>query len=201
MDKWFVVLFVLILATTTTNAIYYLNENFEGTWLPTGWGSQSWGDLPQYAYWQQSSDGPWGHYAFGYAEIGATYHIGADLYSCPFSVPAGATFYYCFNYKRINGIYGVTHGQFCIGSPTDPFFTSYIYLIELSQTSQWQTCDGSVVNSSGTNKVAAWRVEAQCQGSFYPADIMMSIDNVRISDQPFTSIEPTSLGSIKAAFK
>ena len=70
MNRWIYIFFIMTIVATTASAIYYLSENFEGTWPPTGWSSQSWGDMPQYAYWQQSSDGPWGHYAFGYAEIG-----------------------------------------------------------------------------------------------------------------------------------
>ena len=196
------VVFFLISASITSGAIYYLDEDFESSFPPTGWGIQSWGDFPQSANWVQDSGGPWGQYAYGYSNVGGTYLAAADLYTCAISVPVGSTFYYCFNYTRIDGIYGQPHSYFCIGTPPNPFFApSSICNIELSQTSQWHTCDGSAVNTLGTNLAAAWRVYALCQGSYLPATISLSVDNARISDEPFTTVELSSLGSIKASFK
>jgi hypothetical protein len=111
------------------------------------------------------------------------------------TIPENITIYFRFNYKRTQSEYGDHSATFAIGTNLNPILGPYINLQNLDTIGPWTTVTGEANTNLGTTYRARWFI------STTPQYTHLQIDNVYISDEPFISVEPTSLGNIKALFR
>jgi hypothetical protein len=192
MKSILLILVSLTLFAFAGDAVYYLAEGFEGSFPPEGW---TWRSYTQggYASWTQWS-GPWGYDVYGSITSGYA-SIFTSLFSCPITIPENITIFFRFDYKRTQTEYYEHAATFAIGTNTNPLQGPYIYYQSLDTIGQWTTVSGEAITTLGTTYRTRWWITTTT------GNTSLQIDNVYISDEPFISVEPASLGSIKSAFR
>lgn len=185
------VIAIALAAAAAAGATTFLAEDFEGVWPPAGW------------YWWQSQGGgngewsqlmgPWGYCARGRAAAPVAAGVFIRLYSVPMYITAPVTLYYRFDYQRYrDGTQGWTYFDF-------NFLRGGSAILSRSlPTSGWTVHSGSVAANSAGEYRLEWVLTAVETAN---QSIYGFIDNVLISDQPFTAAAPMSLGRVKALYR
>jgi hypothetical protein len=183
----------LLAAAAANGAYYYLNQNFEGSWLPPGWSIQT--ATPNgNAGWAQVT-GPYGYCARGFAySYYYQYPCYGFLYSPNFYVPAGTTLYYRFDYARTyGGSSGSTGAGFYLYRGTSP-----VYMRSLDGLTDWTVASGSTPINTAGSYYGMWMIKAAGTGLNYT---YLYLDNVALSDELVEAAAPASLGRVKALFR
>ena len=191
---------VLIIATATALAagglaFDFVHEGFEGSFPPPGWTTKYEGTAG--GYWTRLENGPWGRYAIGVVESYEQGYVRITLMSPEFNVNANSKVYYRFHSRFTSAGHSTVHTDFYIAYvPAD---SGNLIHLSPGRDQEWKLVTGSIVFSLRGRVKAYWRVWVTNNGRW--AGGAWRLDNIIISDEDPTPVEPASLGRVKALFK
>jgi len=183
----------LVLAAAA-GATTFVNEDFEGTFPPTGWKKE----CSNRGNWTRGTGGPWGPYASGSTYSAESGLSRAALFTLQFNVRAEMRLSYRFDYGHFDvGHQSYTGALFYIAYQDQPPGTP-VY-VKLSKTSGWKRFSGEAVFYRAGPVKATWAV--WCENTWRYGYSYLRVDNVLIADKPSPAVAPASLGRVRALFR
>jgi len=182
-------------AGSVAETVKYIDERFDGSFPPPGW-SRRGGTL---SGWKLRANGPWGNYAFGWAEVRGTTGSSATLDSKHVRFPIRRRLYYSFRALADCTMSINPRWEFWLlyAGTEEPL--EYLEWRGPFWPREWRCIEGSVFVGKTLPVFARFRVSAW--GNTIQGGAQFYVDTVQVADEELTAVSPASLGRVKALFK